>query len=70
VLDRLLEAATRAVDHVLVKPGGWALGRGDEQDLVGREVVERVGNCLDRVGVGELNMGMYPVSGEARRTCA
>ena len=54
MLDRLLEAASCAVDHVLVEPSRVALWRGDDQDLVGWKVVERVGDCLHRVGVGEL----------------
>src|SRR5512133_1688882 len=65
VLDRLLEAAPGAVDHVLVEPCRGALWRGDDQDLTGREYLERILDRLDGVGVAEPALGTNPVAPEA-----
>src|SRR5690348_48627 len=69
MLERLLEAASLAVDLVLVEPGRGALWRADDQSVVGRKLVKGIGICLHRVRVSELDTGTDPVLGEAGNAC-
>jgi hypothetical protein len=70
VLDRLLEAASGAVDHVLVEPRRRALRRGDELDLIGGVDLERIRDRLHGVGVAEASFGANPIACEAGDTGA
>jgi hypothetical protein len=63
--DQLGEAAPRPSDQVARQPVQAPIRLSRDHDLPCRELVERVGNGLQRIGVADLPVGFDPRGAEA-----